>query len=199
MKNLVFPILALLVATLCIAAFPTDAEARIYEDTLRLHILANSDTAEDQQLKLQIRDKILNKYGEALSGQSSKSEAAVAAAALLPKIEDDVEEWIRAEGHCYSVRATLTEEWYDTREYENFTLPAGIYSSLRIILGSGEGQNWWCVMYPPLCMDIATEKAPADDGFIDYSKEEVRLISSGKYTVKFKILEILSSAFAKNG
>lgn len=199
MKTTVYYALVMLMATMMLALFPTDAEAKIYEDTVRLHILANSDSGEDQALKLEIRDRILLKYGEILSEADSLDEAKATTENLLSQIETDAEKWIKELGYSYTARATLTNEWYETREYDSFTLPCGYYSSLRIIIGEGDGKNWWCVMYPPLCMEIATEAAPADDGLIDYSKEELTLIKSGKYKVKFKILEDLSRVFAKNG
>lgn len=189
---------ALLIATLILAAMPTDAEAMIYEDTVRLHILAASDSEEDQALKLSVRDSLLRKYGKRLAAAENKVEAERMAGALLDEIRLDAERWIREAGYSYGVRVTLTKEWYDTREYENFTLPAGVYTSLRVIIGSGEGKNWWCVMYPPLCIDIATENAPSDDATIDYTKEETTLITDKGYNVKFKILEIISSLFSKN-
>ena len=190
--------LTMLIVTMVIGVLPTDAEGEIYDDTLRLHILANSDKGEDQALKLEIRDKILEKYGTLLKSGSSITEAKESVEQLLPEIERDANGWISELGYNYDVEATLSVEWYETREYEDFTLPAGYYSSLRIIIGEGEGQNWWCVMYPPLCMEMASESAPADDGVIDYSKEEIDLITSGKYQVKFKILEELSRTFAKS-
>lgn len=199
MKTIPHFAFVLLIATIMLSLFPTDREAEIYEDTIRLHILANSDSGKDQSLKLEIRDRLLIKYGDALSASSSFAEAKETMTDLLPEIEKSAEEWINELGYSYRVKATLTNEWYETREYEDFSLPAGYYTSLRVIIGEGEGQNWWCVMYPPLCMDIATESAPADDGLIDYSKEEIKLIKSGKYNVKFKILEDLSRVFAKNG
>ena len=189
----------ILITTLIIATVPTDAEARIYEDTVRLHILANSDSEDDQCLKLEIRDMLLSKYGDRLSATGSKDAAVNTITEQLTDIKLDCERWIRERGYDYSVDVRLGEEWYDTREYEDFTLPAGYYTSLQIIIGDGEGKNWWCVMYPPLCMEIATEKAPSDDAIIDYTKEEISLIKSGKYNVKFKILETLSGVFAKNG
>lgn len=199
MKSIVEYALILLVATMMLALFPTDAEAEIYEDTIRLHILANSDSNEDQKLKLEIRDRLLTEYGEMLNASGSIAEAEHTANELLPIIKNEAESWISELGYSYGVRVTLTQEWYETREYEDFSLPAGYYTSLRVIIGEGEGKNWWCVMYPPLCMDIATEEAPADDGLIDYSKEELWLIKSDTYNVKFKILEDLSRVFAKNG
>lgn len=190
--------MTVLIVTMVIGAMPTDAEGEIYDDTLRLHILANSDQSEDQKLKLEIRDRILLKYGKMLKGGESITEAKESVEQLLPEIEEDARVWIGELGYNYDVKASLSVEWYETREYEDFTLPAGYYSSLRIIIGEGKGQNWWCVMYPPLCMEMASESAPRDDGVIDYSKEEIRLITSGKYQVKFKILEELSRAFEKN-
>ena len=190
--------MTVLIVTMVIGVMPTDAEGEIYDDTLRLHILANSDQSEDQKLKLEIRDRILLKYGKMLKGGESITEAKESVEQLLPEIEEDARVWIGELGHNYDVKASLSVEWYETREYEDFTLPAGYYSSLRIIIGEGKGQNWWCVMYPPLCMEMASESAPRDDGVIDYSKEEIRLITSGKYQVKFKILEELSRAFEKN-
>ena len=116
---------------------------------------------------------------------------------ILSDIEKDSMEWISELGYNYSVKATLTEEWYDTREYEDFTLPSGYYYSLRVIIGKGEGKNWWCVMYPPLCTDIATERSPSDDGIIGYSAGEVKLIKNSGYNLKFKSLEIISKLFSK--
>lgn len=198
MKNIPYFAFTILICTLLIAALPTDAEAEIYEDTIRLHILANSDTKEDQALKLEVRDRLLIEYGQILSKSGSFNLASKTVERLLPEIRSRAEEWIKELGYSYSVKASLSTEWYDTRDYGDFSLPKGYYTSLRIIIGEGEGQNWWCVMYPPLCIDIATESAPADDGLIDYSKEEIKLISSGKYNIKFKILEELSALFAKN-
>ena len=199
MKELIKYAFTILIVTMLIAVIPTEAEGEIYEDTIRLHILANSDSGEDQELKIKIRDKILLKYGGMLGEGNSVSEAKGKIESLIPDIEADVKQWINELGYSYNATAVIGEEWYDTREYEDFTLPAGYYTSLRIIIGSGKGQNWWCVMYPPLCLDMATESAPYDDGVIDYTKEEIFLIKSGKYKIKFKILEDLSRAFAKNG
>lgn len=190
--------LAILFSTLVIALMPTEAEAEIYEDTLRLHILANSDSEEDQELKLKVRDRLLTEYGEMLKGESIGESVGIIDE-QLSEIEEDVEEWIREYGYSYDASVTLSREWYDTREYEDFTLPKGEYTSLRVIIGDGEGKNWWCVMFPPLCLDIASERAPADDGISSYTDEEIRLISGKKYNIKFKILELISDTFAKNG
>ena len=196
MKRMFLPSFILLICTLVIAIIPTDAEGKIYSDTLRLHILAESDSREDQELKIEIRDRLLGKYGSLLSESKSIDEALSLSNSLLSDIESDVNAWLGELGSESISSITLTEEWYDTRSYENFTLPKGYYKSLRVIIGAGEGQNWWCVMYPPLCLDLSLENAPADDGILDYSKEEVRLISGGGYNVKFKLLEIISDIFS---
>ena len=198
MKTAIFSSLLILLATLMIAVFPNEDEARIYEDTLRLHILANSDSEDDQNLKLEVRDRLLDKYSAALSSAEGKEAATESISLLLTDIERDAESWVREAGYSYDVTASLGEEWYDTREYGEYALPKGRYTSLRIIIGEGEGRNWWCVMYPPLCTEIATERAPSDDALCGYSDGEIKIITGGSYTVKFKILEMLSSAFSKN-
>jgi stage II sporulation protein R len=182
-----------------ISVMPTDAEANIYEDTIRLHILANSDSREDQELKILVRDGILSVYGERLRAAGSFEAAEGLVEKIIPEIEEYAEDIIKDAGYEYSVCAKLGQEWYETRDYDGFSLPCGYYTSLRILIGEGDGQNWWCVMYPPLCTELASEAAPADDGLIDYTKEEMILTSSGKYNIKFKILEDLSRVFAKNG
>lgn len=196
-KTVAFSILVL-IAALIAAAVPTDAEAMIYDDTVRLHILANSDKEDDQRLKIAVRDGILEKYSDTLLECQSTDDAERVINGLIPSIEADAESIIKNAGYDYSVTATLGKEWYDTRVYDDFTMPRGVYTSLQIIIGEGEGKNWWCVMYPPLCTELASENAPSDDAVADYSKAEVTLIRGGKYNVKFKILEILSSAFTKN-
>ena len=198
MKNKIFtPALTLLIAALMIAVMPTDAQAAVYDDTVRLHILANSDSDEDQALKYEIRDEVLDEYGGRLSSISSANEAEQTLSGVLDEIELFCEEQIRMRGYSYNVEVSIGKEWYDTREYEDFTLPKGIYTSLRIIIGEGEGRNWWCVMYPPLCLDAATESAPVDDAVKKYTDEEFTLITSGGYNVKFKMLELISDAFSQ--
>lgn len=198
-SNFLMTVLILLTVTLITAIFPTEQDAAIYEDTLRLHILANSDNEEDQELKYGIRDKLLKKYGTILGSSDNPDAAKENINALIPEIKADVDEWIQEAGYDYKSDVTLGVEWYDTREYEDFTLPKGYYTSLQVMLGDAEGKNWWCVMYPPLCLDIATEEAPRDDAVMGYTDEEYSLITDSGYNVKFKILEIFSEAFSKNG
>lgn len=197
MKAFIYSVTTLLLATLIIAAMPTESEAAIYEDTVRLHILANSDGDADQETKLEIRDRVLKKYGKALGSYLTADEAEKKAGELIDSIEEDVNLWLREMGHGYGCSVSLSREWYDTRKYESFTMPKGIYRSLVIELGSGSGKNWWCVMYPPMCLDIATEDAPKDDAVVNYTKEETLLISGGGYRIKFKLLELASEIASK--
>ena len=195
MKNLLTPIFMLLISALMIAAIPTEAEAAIYEDTVRLHILAPSDSAEDQALKLKIRDRLLAKYSEPLGGSASAEEAQRLILTKLSSIEEDCNQWIGEAGFEYSAKAELTVEKYGTREYGDFSLPAGEYCSLRITLGEGAGANWWCVMYPPMCLDVCVSSG------MGYSDEEYKLISQSGYKIKFKTLELIgevASGFNKN-
>ena len=183
MKKIIFPTLTILLATLMLALLPTEAEAKIYEDTVRLHILANSDTEDDQALKLALRDEILENFASELSGFESAEGARDEILCALDEIEEFSREFIKDQGYSYDVSVSIINEWYDTREYESFTLPKGYYYSLKIVIGEGEGKNWWCVMYPPLCLDFAVS-----DGYTD---EEEALVL-GKYSVKFKLLELIS-------
>lgn len=179
-------VLIILCVTLVAAVIPTDAEAAIYEDTVRLHIRARSDSETDQAVKLTIRDKILEKYAYTPT-PCSKNEAEAMIYARLSEIEDDVNLWLEELGCEYGCEVRLTEEWFETRDYGEYSLPAGMYSSLIIELGGGEGQNWWCVMYPPMCHEVAIGKSVA------YTGEETRLIYGGRYAVKFKLLELAAS------
>ena len=197
MKKAFLTGLIFLFVGLFIAVFPTEREGEIYADTIRLHILARSDSEYDQKIKLEIRDKLLLKYGRELSSYDSVASAENAIGALLPSIEEDVDLWLFELGCDVKCNVYLTEEWYDTREYENFVLPRGTYTSLKVVIDEGEGKNWWCVMFPPLCLDIATEDAPKDDALIGYTEEQINLIGKTKrYNVKFKVLEIISDIFA---
>lgn len=192
-------VLVLLGITLITALMPTEKEADIYTDTLRLHILASSNSPDDQELKYKIRDRLLEKYGVQLKSSDTFEEAMYGVTLLCEDIESDVASWITEYGYDYGCEVTLSTEWYDTRRYDGFTLPRGYYTSLRVMLGEAKGENWWCVMYPPLCLDIATEYVPPDDAVAGYTKEEYSLITNDGYNVKLKILELFSDAFSKNG
>ena len=175
--------LVLLLSAVVLAVVPTEAEGQIYEDTVRLHILAHSDAEEDQEVKICVRDYLLSTYGEALSGYENAAEAEGAMRELLPKMEADACRILKEAGFSYAARVTLSEEWYERREYADAVFPEGEYTSLRVILGDGGGKNWWCVMFPPMCLDMALGET------LPFSDEETALIK-GKYKLKLKGLEL---------
>ena len=181
--------------TALVTVMPTEKEGEIYSDTIRLHILASSDSEEDQSIKLQVRDFILDSVFLDASSPENRIDAEEKLRKAIPDAEEAINVELQAMGVDYRASITIGEEWYDTREYEGFTLPKGYYTSYRVVLGEGGGKNWWCVMYPPICKGLATDNLR--DDAVNYSDEEYRLISSGKYNIKFKILEALSSRFKK--
>ena len=184
MKKILLPTVMILIAAMFISVMPTDAECAIYDDTVRLHILANSDSTADQTVKLTLRDAIIQKYGNTLSELESAEDAEQELSKRLTDIEDFADERIKEMGYPYKTKVSLTNEWYDTRHYGEFSLPCGYYTSLKIVIGEGGGENWWCVMYPPLCLDAAISDS-------SYTDSEAMLIGK-KYNVKFKVLELIS-------
>lgn len=166
-----------------------DIESRV----LRLHILANSDSESDQALKLKVRDAILEISPEIFGDTSSKQEAIRKAKTDLPKIIAEAERVIKAEGYNYSVRAEVVNDKFNTRVYENFTLPAGDYDAVRIIIGSGSGHNWWCVMFPALCLpsaegnELQNELPDSEKCIVDNNE------NSNGYEIRFGVVEAVSS------
>lgn len=157
----------------------------ISSKVFRLHILANSDEDFDQQLKLYVRDEILNTTNDIFSNCSSVDDAVIATSKNLETIIDTANKAIESKGYNYKAMAYVTKEFFDTRVYDGFTLPAGYYDTLMIEIGEGRGHNWWCVMYPSVCLSGCT-----DDLRGELSDEEMTFVTSDKYIVKFKIVEI---------
>ena len=145
-----------LVATLLISSAVSFAETcgPIRNGVLRLHILANSDSDEDQRLKLAVRDRVLTLDLFSSGHAASKEEAEQETASSLLEIEEAAREELRRQGCTDDVKAELVRMYFTTRVYENVTLPAGYYDAVRITIGEGAGHNWWCVLYPPLCIPV---------------------------------------------
>ena len=118
---------------------------------IRLHVIANSDSPEDQALKLEVRDQVLAHAEELYPAGADRTAAAAAIQEHLPELAAAGQRVLEERGCDYAVRAELTETWFPTKEYEDFALPAGEYTALRVVIGEGAGQNWWCVLYPGLC------------------------------------------------
>ena len=157
------------------------------EKLIRLHVVANSDSEEDQAVKLQVRDAVLAVAEPLLEDAESPLETLQAA---LPEIEEAAENCLRAQGDDHDVTVTLAKEQFPTRVYDSFSLPAGQYTALRVTIGTGTGHNWWCVVFPGICFTATAgevESAAVAGGF---TAEEVRLITEeGGYELKFKAIE----------
>ncbi len=162
--------------------------SEIPDEVFRLHILANSDSDDDQQLKLRVRDKVLEVGKELFSKATSKALAEKTVSENLDKIQTAAQETVRALGYDYDVRAELKNMYFSTRYYEDYTLPSGMYDALRITIGSGKGHNWWCVMYPSLCVSSVKERDEKAKEAFDEGEYEV--VRHEKQEYKFKIVEI---------
>ena len=182
---------ALAVTAVWMAADAHGTQTDLAGKLIRLHVVANSDSEADQALKIQVRDAVLARAELLLEGCTDVEEAQALLEDSLPELEDAAAERIAAEGYAYSVCASLSWEPYPTREYETFTLPAGQYLSMRITIGAGEGQNWWCVVFPPLCMAATTEDFTSSAEAAGLTAEEVSLLTqeSEGYAVRFKVIE----------
>ena len=160
------------------------------DKVLQLHVLANSDSEEDQALKLQVRDVVLERATVILEQSADRREAESRLRGQLLELERIAAKEIAAEGYDYPVTVNLENTDFPTKEYDGFTLPAGEYLALRVIIGEGKGRNWWCVVFPPLCT-AASADVPASALAAGFSEEEVRLITeeSQGYVLKFKAVE----------
>lgn len=188
MKKLIEPALALgLAFSLIIGARADVMQQDISSRVLRLHVIANSNSEVDQTEKLRVRDLILEKADTLLKNANSVED-------VKSLVSDNLNLFTSCAKDATSmpIKAELTTMYFPTREYDTFTLPAGEYEALRIIIGEGTGRNWWCVMFPPLCLS-ATE-AIHEAKKAGLTDAEINFISDGKntYEYKFKVLEILS-------
>ena len=165
-------------------------QRELADQVLRLHVLANSDSEADQALKLKVRDSVLQKAEELLDGCHDRETAEARLSAALPEIEDAARQRIAAEGADEAVTAELRPTVFPTKEYEDFTLPAGEYLALRVVIGEGEGHNWWCVVFPPLCAETTSDLAETAMA-AGLTEDQVALITeSDGYVLRFKAVEL---------
>ena len=170
-----------------IAGFEANCN-HIRQNVLRLHILANSDSAEDQALKLKVRDAVLTAAENVFENCESEQQAEEAARQNIEKIKDVARKTIAESGYDYEVEAKVCNMWFENRVYDNFTLPAGNYEAVRVEIGKAEGKNWWCVMFPSVCLPSAEANKGLDSAL---TKEETEMCEKPEnYVVKFKVVEI---------
>ncbi len=189
MKLFVKSVCIAFVLTVLYSVIPFQAECTdISNEVFRLHILASSDSEYDQNVKLSVRDKVLEYTESLFQNAKSKEDAEQVISQNLPAITEVAQNEVYRNGSNDKVKAEITNMYFTTRHYDSYTLPSGMYDALRITIGEGKGHNWWCVMYPSLCIyseENRDEKAKEvfDDAQYDIVKNE-------KYEYKFKIVEI---------
>ncbi len=189
-------LLMLCVVVSFIVIFVSDGFAAadtVREECLRLHVLADTDSEADQSVKLQVRDEILEETGELFRSCLTAGEAVSKASERKEEIEAVAERVLRENGFDYGADVFIEEEYFGTRQYEGVSLPAGNYTALKVILGEGEGHNWWCVMFPPLCLPAVTGK-PEDSVYGVFGENGGNLVTGKSgYKVKFRIVEIVEN------
>lgn len=169
---------------------------QLRKSVLRLHILANSDSEEDQRLKLCVRDALLEHSDELFGNSENLEEAESAVQEAMPEIISIAEETLREQGCHSKVTAKLADVTFDERVYENITMPAGKYRALRIEIGEAKGHNWWCVMYPPLCLPAAEDVECRDEKKY-FDDEELDIVyHPKKYRVRFAVWDKITEFFS---
>lgn len=186
-------VLALFVACLvCTALWAEATQVRLASQVIRLHVLANSDSEEDQALKLEVRDRVLETTSALLAGETEPQAAAILLDQHLDDIAQTAAQEISAQGHDDRVEVRLEQTWFPTRQYQGISLPAGNYLALRVLIGAAEGHNWWCVVFPNLCLPAVSERAleasTLTPGQISLLQEE-----ETSYVFRFKALELWQS------
>ena len=177
-------------AVVCIYAWGivTDAQT-LHDELLRLHVVGASDSIEDQDVKLLVRDAVLRSLHDGLEDLTDLEAAYDYVQRMLPKVEAAANQCLAAAGFDDTVTVSLTEESFPTREYDTFSLPAGVYKALRVVIGEGEGKNWWCVVFPQLCM--GTEGDFVETASVAGLSDELTGTLEGDYEVRFWLLEKL--------
>lgn len=198
---------SLLITGIAFASYSEDVNSGLSQNLLRLHVIANSDSPEDQQLKRDVRDVILNYMKSKLKDFENVEDAKSQVNNNLDKIKTLAEDEIRRQDKEYSVKVMLGNYPFPTKMYGDITLPAGNYEALRVVIGEGVGQNWWCVMFPPLCFVDATHGTVPDSVKEDLknvlTKEEYSIVVSADeedeipIEIKFKVVEIFQGSKIK--
>ena len=188
MKKFIFAVVAGLFVTsiLSVSGFIKTSQ-NIRNDVLRLHVLANSDTVEDQDLKLKVRDAVLEEGKDIFGGEINVENAEEKISTEKSRLVDAAENVVKQNGFDYDVDVFVADEYFGTRSYGDITLPAGNYTAVKVTIGESAGHNWWCVMFPPMCLPAAEDKTDID---MYLSEDEVKVVKCNpEYDVRFKIVE----------
>lgn len=162
------------------------------ENVVRLHVVANSDSEEDQSVKLLVRDAVLEEAAKWYGGAQSMDEASSQLCTHLQSLGETARTTLAENGMGYSAKVEMTEMYFSTRDYGTFRLPAGRYRTLRVTLGEGQGKNWWCVVFPSLCLPAAGEEQ--SDLLLSLPESEREIVENPEqFQVKFKAVELWES------
>lgn len=191
-KKIEFSISLAIITAIIFSVFSfADTAEKIREDVLRLHVIADSDSAVDQTLKLKVRDAILAAGTDIFDGSVDVENAVKKITPKIKTLEETANNVIKENGFDYDVAITIDKEYFTTRTYETVTLPAGEYLSLIVKIGEGKGKNWWCVMFPPMCISAANEDMVLKSAL---NKNEINLVNRNpKFEPRFKIIEIFEN------
>jgi stage II sporulation protein R len=201
---IIFILLAAITTGMILSTYSENVNEGLSESLIRLHVIANSDSDEDQALKRDVRDSVLEYMKNELKGSKSIEQTKTVIKGRMDKIEQIAANVIKKKGKLYPVKVMLGQYPFPTKVYGDITLPAGNYQSLRIVIGSGSGANWWCVLFPPLCFVDATHGVVPDsmkqklkDTLTD---DEYNLITESEndenipVKIKFKIVEFFQDS-----
>ena len=170
--------------TLTAGMWASASQSALAGQVLRLHVVANSDSDGDQEVKLAVRDAVLSAAAPYLLGVEGQE-------AHLEELAQVGAQVLSEAGYSYPITVSITDQWFPTKEYQDFSLPAGTYRSLQVILGEGAGQNWWCVVFPPLCLASVSETTAQTAAMGGMTEDQVALITGqdGEYVLRFKLME----------
>ena len=168
-------------------------QKELADSVIRFHVIANSDSREDQALKLAVRDRVLEEAESLYPEGATLAQAQAALEGHLNTLSAAGRAVVEEQGYDYPVTAVLEDCWFPTKEYEGFALPAGNYTALRVTIGEGKGQNWWCVAFPPLCLGAASETVDQALEAGHFTPDQGALVTGDGegYVLKFKAMELL--------
>lgn len=191
-KKIEFSISLAIITAIIFSVFSfADTAEKIRSDVLRLHVIAASDSTADQTLKLKVRDAILTAGTDIFNGSIDVENAVEKITPKIKTLEETANKIIKENGCDYDVEITIDNEYFTTRTYKSVTLPAGEYLSLIVKIGEGKGKNWWCVMFPPMCISAADEDMVLKSAL---NKNEINLVNRNpKFEPRFKIIEIFEN------
>lgn len=164
--------------------------SQLSEDILRLHVVANSDSQADQAVKLQVRDAVLESLRDGMEDVTDAQQAARYIQSVLPKLTQVANDTLKQAGFSETARVSLEMEEFPVREYDTFSLPSGVYQSLRVVIGEGEGHNWWCVVFPELCVPATSEEF-TEVANMEGLSDSLSGSLTGEYEIRFWVLDQL--------